>query len=122
MNLPFTLTAVILGCATPASADPAEIVDAVARPDASGWTISVTIRHADTGWEDFADGWRVELADGTILATRKIRHPHVVEQPFTRSEMGIAIPPDAGSVRIRARTSPEGWGGQTVELRIPDHS
>ena len=27
----------------------------------------VTLTHPDTGWDDYADGWRVEDADGTVL-------------------------------------------------------
>ena len=31
------------------------------------WTFHVTVRHPDTGWEDYADGWDVVLPDGTII-------------------------------------------------------
>jgi hypothetical protein len=63
------------------------------------WTFSVTVSHPDTGWEDYADGWDVVLPDGSIVKpdpdspfTRLLTHPHVDEQPFTRSQSGIAIP------------------------------
>ncbi|WOI57103.1 hypothetical protein [Palleronia sp. LCG004] len=101
-----------------ASADPAAIENAVAKSEPGGWTVSVTLRHADTGWEDFADAWRVELADGTILATRKLSHPHVTEQPFTRSQTGIAMPEGTQSVEIRARTLTDGWGEETYSLKL----
>jgi hypothetical protein len=36
--------------------------------DAGGtWTFHVTVRHPDTGWEDYADGWDVVAPDGTVL-------------------------------------------------------
>ncbi len=99
--------------AAPALADPAEIVGVEAAPGPGGWRFDVTLRHADTGWDDYADGWRVELPDGTVLATRELLHPHVEEQPFTRSLSGVAIPDGSPEVAIRARTSPKGWGDVT---------
>jgi len=96
--------------AAPAFADPARIVAAEAVPSGAGWRVSVTLEHGDTGWDDYADGWRVELADGTVIDTRPLAHPHVNEQPFTRSLSGVAVPGDTGTVFIRARTSTTGWG------------
>lgn len=114
------LSCLVLGlAAASAHADPAEIVDAQARMSGNSWTVSVTLRHGDTGWDDYADGWRVELADGTVLATRTLFHPHVEEQPFTRSQSGIAIPDGVTDVRIRAKTLTEGWGEETMSLNLP---
>lgn len=73
----------------------------------------VTLSHGDTGWDDYADGWRVELADGTVLGTRVLGHPHVSEQPFTRSS-SIAIPDGVSEVFIRASTNVEGWAQDAV--------
>ncbi len=103
--LPLALTL----SAAPALADPAEIVDATARATGAGWQFDVTIAHGDTGWEDYADGWRVELADGTILGTRVLVHPHVEEQPFTRSLREVVIPEGVSEVHIRAATNVTGW-------------
>lgn len=112
------LAALLLAVALPgtAAADPAKIegVAAVQRDD--GWVISVTLRHTDTGWGDYADAWRVELVDGTVVAQRQIKHPHVTEQPFTRSQTGIVIPPGIDRVMIRAHTLTDGWGARRVEL------
>ena len=43
----------------------------------------VTVQHADTGWDHYADAWEVLAPDGTVLGTRTLLHPHTDEQPFT---------------------------------------
>ena len=90
-----------------------------ASPTPSGWRFDVTLAHAETGWDDYADGWRIELADGTILAERPLSHPHVEEQPFTRSTSGVALPDGVAQVFVRARTSVEGWADATTPVTIP---
>lgn len=82
-----------------------------------GGRFSVTLTHADTGWDDYADGWRVELADGTVLGTRVLAHPHVDEQPFTRSS-SIDVPSSVSEVFIRASTTTDGWGSATMRYRL----
>ena len=44
----------------------------------------VTVRHADEGWDHYADRWEVLGPDGAALGVRELAHPHVNEQPFTR--------------------------------------
>ncbi len=105
--------------ALPAFADPAEIVRAEATPQSGAWTFAVTLEHGDTGWDDYADGWRVENEDGTILGTRTLYHPHVNEQPFTRSLHDVEIPSDLTEVYIRASTNVTGWAETRVELTLP---
>ncbi len=85
------------------------------------WTFHVTVRHPDTGWDDYADGWDVVLPDGAVAKpdpgspfTRLLLHPHETEQPFTRSQSGIVIPPDATTVTVRAHDLVDGWGGCEV--------
>lgn len=93
---------------------------------ASGsWTFDVTVRHPDTGWEDYADGWDVVLPDGTVLKpdstspfTRLLTHPHEDEQPFTRSQGGIAIPDGVEQVTVRAHDLVEGWGGAEIVVEL----
>lgn len=48
------------------------------------WSLSVTLKHADTGWDHYADNWRLVDKEGEILGDRVLFHPHVNEQPFTR--------------------------------------
>lgn len=101
-----------------AIADPAVVEDASATSAGSGWTISATLSHGDTGWDDYADGWRVEAPDGTVLGTRELLHPHVTEQPFTRSLGGVEIPEGMDTVMIRARTNVDGWGEAVFPLTL----
>ena len=91
----------------------------------STWTFHVTVHHPDTGWEDYADGWDVLTPDGTVLKpnpdspfTRLLLHPHVDEQPFTRSQSGIAIPQDVTQVRVRAHDLVDGYGGREVVVDL----
>lgn len=100
-------------CAVPAAADPALVEAVLGVPGPDGWRFEVTLRHADTGWDDYADGWRVELPDGTVLGTRELLHPHVDEQPFTRALSGVAVPEDTREVTVRTRTSVDGWAAST---------
>jgi hypothetical protein len=89
------------------------------------WTFHVTVSHPDTGWEDYADGWDVVTPDGAVLKpdaenpfTRLLLHPHVEEQPFTRSQSGIRIPEGITQVRVRAHDLVDGYGGQEVTLDL----
>lgn len=101
-----------------------EFVRAVYNGDNS-WTFHVTVRHADTGWEDYADGWDVVLPDGTVILpdanapfTRLLLHPHETEQPFTRSQRGIIIPEAITTVTVRAHDIVDGFGGQEVVVDL----
>ena len=93
-----------------AFADDAVIEAVEARASGDAWAFSVTLRHGDTGWDDYADGWRVVLEDGTELGYRELLHPHETEQPFTRSLGGVRIPQGTDQVFVEARTNVDGWG------------
>jgi hypothetical protein len=89
------------------------------------WTFSVEVAHPDTGWEDYADGWDVVLPDGTVAKansddpfTRLLLHPHENEQPFTRSQSNIPIPPEVATVTVRAHDLVDGFGGQEVVVDL----
>lgn len=102
-----------------AVADSAVIEDVQARESGGAWRFDVTLSHGDTGWDDYADGWRVVLEDGSILGTRELLHPHVTEQPFTRSLGGVVIPDGIGTVFIEARTNVEGWDKARFRFDLP---
>lgn len=79
---------------------------------------TVTVRHADTGWRHYADGFEVLGPDGAVLGTRVLQHPHVHEQPFTRTLAGVEIPPGVERVTVRARDSVHAYGGSTAEVEL----
>ena len=78
----------------------------------------VTVRHADEGWDHYADAFTVHAPDGTLLGTRTLLHPHVDEQPFTRSLSGVEVPSGVTSVLVRANDSVHG-AGEPVEFELP---
>lgn len=84
------------------------------------YAFDVTLSHGDEGWGHYADRWEVVAPDGTVLGNRKLAHPHVDEQPFTRGLSGVKIPQGIDTVTIRARDSVHGYGGKTVEVTLPD--
>jgi hypothetical protein len=110
---------VTLLLAGPASADPVDILAATARNDGATWSFDVTLAHPDTGWDHYADAWEVLAPDGTSLGIRELAHPHVDEQPFTRSLSGVAIPEGLDHVLIRARCLVDGWGEARFRVDLP---
>lgn len=46
------------------AADP-EIINAQAQQVNGAWRLDVTLAHPDTGWDHYADGWRVLDMEGT---------------------------------------------------------
>ncbi|WP_171208596.1 MULTISPECIES: hypothetical protein [unclassified Ruegeria] len=100
--------------ATPVLADPPTIEKVEASRSGDTWRFDVTIRHPDTGWDDYADGWRVLDMDGNELGVRVLHHPHVDEQPFTRSLGGVVIPAGTTQVQIQARDNVGGWSDDTT--------
>jgi len=81
--------------------------------------IQVEVRHADSGWDHYANRWEVLAPDGSLLATRVLAHPHVRKQPFTRRLEGVRIPAEATWVRVRAHDLVHGYGGREVTLSVP---
>ena len=105
---------------TMAFAGEADVVDAKARKSGDGWHFDVTVAHADTGWDHYANAWDIVGPDGTVYGTRELLHPHVDEQPFTRSLSGVVIPDGVTEVFIRARDSVHGYGGREFMLELPE--
>jgi len=83
------------------------------------YRISVSVLHQDKGWDHYADAWEVLAPDGRILATRTLYHPHVDEQPFTRSLDKVKIPADIRQVEVRAHCSDHTYGGKTETVSLP---
>ncbi len=106
--------------AAPARSGEADVVDASARRQADGtWTFSVTVAHADEGWDHYANRWDIIGPDGTVYGERVLLHPHVGEQPFTRSLSGVAVPDGIARVTIRANDSVHATGGKELDIDLP---
>ena len=96
------------------------IVDAMAKKTGDRlYAFNVTLSHADTGWDHYANQWQVLTTDQQVLGTRTLYHPHVEEQPFTRSLGSVQIPPNVTTVIIRARDSVHGVSPQQFSLELP---
>ncbi|MCK0167634.1 hypothetical protein MWU52_08755 [Jannaschia sp. S6380] len=108
------LFCILVLCATPALADRPVIEEVQATRTGETWRFDVTVRHADTGWDHYADGWTVLTPDGIELGHRELLHPHVTEQPFTRSLGDVTVPAGMTEVVIRAHDSVHGWGEDVV--------
>lgn len=111
------LSTLFLGQA--ALAGQADVLDAEVDCDGTTCHFSVTVQHADEGWDHYADNWEVLDREGNVLGTRELAHPHVREQPFTRSLGGVEIPEGITEVVIRARDSVHGNGGKELVVEIP---
>ena len=104
-----------------AHADKAHVRDArIEKTGDRTYTITVTVEHGDDGWDHYADAWEVIGPDGELISRRVLTHPHVNEQPFTRSKSGIRIAETVTEVRIRARDLEHGYGGDEITLQVPD--
>lgn len=79
---------------------------------------SVTLKHADTGWKHYANAWRVVDEKGNELGIRILYHPHVDEQPFTRSKSGIVIPAGVKIIYIEGRDSVHGWSKDRIRVDL----
>lgn len=105
---------------TPVAAGPADVVAVSVSESGPGqYRFSVTVRHADEGWDHYADRWEVLHPDGTLLGTRTLYHPHVEEQPFTRDLSGVSIPDDISTVVVRAHDAVHGFSGVTQTVTLP---
>jgi len=98
-------------------ATPVEVVHARFERSGNAWDVSVTLRHADSGWAHYANVWVVETLDGEVLGRRELLHPHEDEQPFTRSER-IRIPAEITRVRVRAGDNVDGLNSNAVVVDL----
>ena len=116
------IRAVIVGVAVTAAgaaaAGEADVVGVQVTKTGDTYRFSVTVRHADAGWEHYADNWEIVAPDGTVLDTRVLLHPHDNEQPFTRSLSSVRIPDGVTTVRVRANDKIHGHGGREMEVDV----
>ena len=115
----FFFVCMLLATAT-VYAGEADVVEVKVRPAGDGsYNFDVTVRHEDEGWKHYADKWDVVSPDATVLGARTLHHPHVDEQPFTRSLSGVKIPSGIDAVTVRAHDSVHGYSGKTVKVAVP---
>ncbi len=113
------LIAILSGSMALSAAD-ADVVDVNVRAlGENRYSIDVTVLHADTGWDHYANGWDVLDENGKVLGTRELLHPHVNEQPFTRS-LTITLDPNITRITLRATDSVHGHEGKTITVDISD--
>lgn len=105
--------------AAPAHAGPPMVENVSASHNGDTWRFDVTIRHPDTGWDHYADGWRVLDMDGKKLGMRELLHPHENEQPFTRSLTGVSIPDGTSQVQIQTHCNVDGWSTDAMSFTLP---
>ena len=84
------------------------------------WSVHVTLKHGDAGWKHYVDAWRVVDSKGNVLGERVLQHPHVNEQPFTRSLRKLKISKQLDVVFIEAHDKKHGWSPNRmkVDLRL----
>ena len=83
------------------------------------YDVVVTVSSPYDTPERYADGWRVLAPDGSVLGTHTLLHDHAGEQPFTRTQRGLVVPPDVDEVTIEGRDLVHGYGGGTVVVSVP---
>lgn len=110
----------VSGMASGSLAGEADVVGVEVKQQSDGtYRFDVTVSHADEGWDHYADKWVVTDKSGNILGERVLYHPHVNEQPFTRSLSGVKIPIELDTVIVKAQDSVHEWGGASVEVVVP---
>ena len=114
--------AAVLMLASSAHAGEADVLDVKVKMAADGtYRFDVTVRHADEGWDHYADAFEVLSPGGDVLATRVLAHPHETEQPFSRSLSSVRIPSELSNVEVRAHDKVHGFGGKVVRVATPGH-
>jgi len=108
----------LLGTPLALLADEVKIEHTVFKKRGDAWTIETTLRHGDTGWEHYADAWRVVDEAGKELGKRELLHPHENEQPFTRSLSGMSIPSETRIVFVEAHDKVHGWSKQRIRVDL----
>jgi len=117
-DMKFLLIAAFALLAVPALADSPVVTNVNVTKSGDLWNFDVTIKHPDTGWDHYADAWRILDSNGTELALRDLSHPHVDEQPFTRSLSGIRIPDSVTEVTVQPRDTIGGWSENVMRIKL----
>jgi len=115
-------TATLMAASMIANAGEVDVVDVTIKSLGNGkFRVNATLLHDDTGWDHYANRWDVLNEAGEVIGVRDLAHPHVNEQPFTRS-LSLTIPADVKTITIRANDSVHELGGKTFEIAVPHPS
>jgi hypothetical protein len=95
-----------------------DIVAVTATARGGTWTFDVTISSPYDTPQRYADGWRVLGPDGTVYGEHELTHDHATEQPFTRTQEGVAIPNGVDVVTVEGRDRLNGYGGKTAAVTL----
>ena len=117
--LPFTLLLLLFSAPYSFSGEANVMEVKVKKSGQNSYSFTVTVLHKDTGWQHYANKWDIIGAEGEVLGTRILHHPHVNEQPFARSLSGVEIPENIKTVTVRAHDSVHEYGGKTVTIQLP---
>ena len=79
----------------------------------------VTVSSPYDAPQRYANAFRVTRADGRMYGERKLLHDHANEQPFTRDLYGVELPAGVQSVIVQARDLKNGYGGKSMEVKLP---
>ncbi len=82
------------------------------------YRFDVTLLHDDQGWDHYANRWEILDDKGNILATRTLYHPHVNEQPFTRS-LSTTLPENIKNIIIRGHDNIHQYTGNSLQRTLP---
>lgn len=107
---------VSLALSSPLLAKEVEISKVELEPTSATWTVHVTLRHDDEGYDHYVNGWRIVDAKKNVLASQEIYHPHNKKKSFTDNKSNITIPKDAKIIFLEAQAKPHGWGKQRVRI------
>lgn len=109
----------ILVAFNPAHADDVKILAAYfSNTGENKWSVDITLKHDDTGWDHYADNWRVVDSEGNIVGDRVLYHPHVDEQPFTRGLNNMRIPESVRIVYVEAHDKVHGWTSNRLKVDL----
>jgi hypothetical protein len=96
-----------------------DVIDVVVEEESVGvFMFTVTMSSPYDTPERYADGWRIVGADGTVYGEHTLTHDHANEQPFTRTQSGVAIPAEVDEVTVEGRDLEHGYGGETVTVAV----
>ena len=105
--------------ATDSSSYPDVVEVEVTTTGGDSFDFAVTISSPYDTPERYADGWRILTPSGDLLGEHTLTHDHAGEQPFTRSQNGVAIPGGITEVVVEGRDQANGYGGQSQTVALP---